>query len=153
MNNNQNKQEYYNYSNQLFKELFKKIGLISLGIFVIGIIVLFNVVATEPNKTFSLFSMLLITLPLLQFPVVIVYIGIESTRLARKKYYGGNTKKQLGDRAQMLIGFFVVLVIIVFFVLLTHEPDNGKKWSDLSDVEKENARWAYEANEYINSLD
>lgn len=26
---------------------------------------------------------------------------------------------------------------------------SGKKWSDLSDVEKENARWAYEAQQAI----
>ena len=30
---------------------------------------------------------------------------------------------------------------------------SGRSWGDLSDVEKENAKWAYEANQYIDSLD
>ncbi|MBP3330822.1 MAG: hypothetical protein J6L89_08325 [Clostridia bacterium] len=48
-----------------------------------------------------------------------------------------------------------ILLILVFGAVILNCCDSGsgssggKKWNDLSDQEKDNARWAYEVNQYI----
>ncbi len=36
---------------------------------------------------------------------------------------------------------------------ISNSSSSGKKWSDLSDVEKDNARWAYHAQQAIDNYD
>lgn len=52
-----------------------------------------------------------------------------------------------------LIFAVVVCVIVVLFAACTSScggsSSSGTSWSDLSDVEKENARWAYQAQQAI----
>ena len=49
--------------------------------------------------------------------------------------------------------FSAVIAIIMTIVILggcgSSSRSSGKKWSDLSDVEKRNAQWAYEVSKSI----
>lgn len=52
-------------------------------------------------------------------------------------------------------GFIAFIVIFLFIFLLLGSCDSGssssgRKWSDLSDQEKANAKWAYNVQQYIN---
>ena len=54
---------------------------------------------------------------------------------------------------QWVIGgvLFVIVVALAASCGSSSSSSSGRKWSDLSDVEKQNAKWAYEAQKYINS--
>ena len=55
------------------------------------------------------------------------------------------------DRAFQITGVTVMIVLIVVGLIVgaTISADSGPDWGDLSDEEKENARWAYEVKEWI----
>lgn len=64
-----------------------------------------------------------------------------------------NTTSTKGKLVYILV---LVIICILFLICFTNYitnnfiSDGGRSWSDLSDVEKENARWAYEAQQAIN---
>ena len=47
----------------------------------------------------------------------------------------------------------IIMVIIAFASCGGPSSNSGRNWSDLSETEKENARYAYEVQKYINELD
>ena len=55
---------------------------------------------------------------------------------------------------EKVILFSVILVIVLIIGGACSDSgssSSGRKWSDLSDVEKANAKWAYEAQQAINN--
>ena len=55
-------------------------------------------------------------------------------------------------------GYLIVFIVMVILLgagvaSCSDSPSSssGKKWSELSDVEKANAKWAYEAQQAINN--
>ena len=58
-----------------------------------------------------------------------------------------NTKKNV----ILVVLFVIVIVVCSCFVLggcgSSRSNSSGKKWSDLTEQEKENARWAYHAKQ------
>lgn len=70
--------------------------------------------------------------------------------------------KANSDLIKLLVACVAIIVVATVIILVVingavgssgSSGSSGRKWSDLSDVEKDNARWAYEAQQYINSLD
>ena len=61
-----------------------------------------------------------------------------------------STKVKLIYILVLVVACILCLVCFANFVTNTFLSDEGRSWSDLSDVEKENARWAYEAQQAIN---
>ena len=43
----------------------------------------------------------------------------------------------------------VVLIVASMLAACSSSSSSGKKWGDLSDVEKANAKWAYQAQQAI----
>ena len=54
---------------------------------------------------------------------------------------------------QKIFAFIVTAALIIGLTcwILGDSGSSGKKWSDLSDQEKDNARWAYQVQEEINN--
>lgn len=44
----------------------------------------------------------------------------------------------------------VVLLVASLLAACSSSSSSGKKWGDLSDVEKANAKWAYQVQQHIN---
>ncbi|MBP3938903.1 MAG: hypothetical protein IK955_05800 [Clostridia bacterium] len=57
---------------------------------------------------------------------------------------------------ETILGIVALIVAaVIFFATCGGSGSNksGKKWSDLSDQEKDNARWAYEAQKAIDEYE
>ncbi|MBE6714785.1 MAG: hypothetical protein E7575_05825 [Ruminococcaceae bacterium] len=54
------------------------------------------------------------------------------------------------DTAFKVAAGIIMAIVVLFGVMLDALGDSGVRWGDLTDQEKENAKWAYEVNEYIN---
>jgi len=63
-----------------------------------------------------------------------------------------NNNNNKGSTVAVII-FFVIFAVFFFSFCGESGSKSGRKWSDLSDVEKDNARWAYETKQYIDSRD
>ena len=50
-----------------------------------------------------------------------------------------------------LVAIFVIIVVIGVSCSSSSSSSSGKKWSELSDVEKDNAKWAYEVQQELNN--
>lgn len=50
---------------------------------------------------------------------------------------------------KLIAGILAMIMMVVTLCSCSSGSGSGKKWSDLSDVEKNNARWAYEVQEAI----
>lgn len=62
-----------------------------------------------------------------------------------------NKNDNKGDALKSnIIIAMIVVILIALFNSCDGGSSSGTKWSDLSDVEKENARWAYEVQQSLN---
>ena len=50
---------------------------------------------------------------------------------------------------QIIVFVIALIIAAVLFVMCSSPSDSssGRKWSDLSEIEKENARWAYDVQQ------
>ncbi len=66
-----------------------------------------------------------------------------------------NTNNQKEDPLHIGCGIIILIVMMALLISVFSSSDSNSKksWNDLNDVEKSNAKWAYEAQQYIDSLD
>ena len=57
------------------------------------------------------------------------------------------------ELAFKITGITVIIIVLVTGISLNAVNDSGTSWGDLSDEEKENAKWAYEVKEAIDDYD
>ena len=77
----------------------------------------------------------------------VVYGMVDSLKKNAKNL----SRKAVTVRVIILVVAAVLCLICLIGGLLSIISDSGgRSWSDLSDVEKDNARWAYEAQQAIN---
>lgn len=57
------------------------------------------------------------------------------------------------DKKNTIITIIVVVIFCVLYLTMCGDrgSSSGTKWSDLSDTEKANAKWAYEVKQEIDS--
>lgn len=62
-------------------------------------------------------------------------------------------KKSFTEYIIAIVAF--ILVAVIYFATCgdSGSSSSGKKWGDLSDQEKDNARWAYHAQQAIDDYD
>ena len=54
-----------------------------------------------------------------------------------------------GKTIAVVIIVAAAIAIVAYFASSSSSSSSGRKWSDLSEVEKDNARWAYNAKQAI----
>ncbi|MBE6802696.1 MAG: hypothetical protein E7530_07405 [Ruminococcaceae bacterium] len=63
-------------------------------------------------------------------------------------------KKKKSFAEYIIAAVAFILVAVLYFVTCGDSgSSSGKKWSDLSDREKDNARWAYHAQQAIDNYE
>ena len=67
----------------------------------------------------------------------------------------GNNNKDfpLGGKVAIIAAFVIFAVVFIWANSGGSSSSGKRRYSDLSDTEKANAKWAYEMKQYIDSMD
>ena len=147
MDNNQIRKKFNDYRQKIRLKLFIKYGIISSIILAIAYFSLFSAMFSDDElpASVTIFSCFAV----LQFFAMLFYNNIKSTKIAEKEF-GHHPKLSEQEKNQVFTAISIIIIIVVGIIIaVIVESNSGSSWSDLSDIERENAIWAGQAYEAI----
>ena len=147
MNNNKTRKEFNDYRHKIWLKLLAKYGIISFLILAIAEFSMFSAMFSDDEIPTSV--TIFTCFAGIQFIVMILYTSIKSTKIAEKEF-GHHPKLSEQEKNQLFTAISIIIIIVVGIIIaVIVESNSGSSWSDLSDIERENAIWAGQAYEAI----
>lgn len=111
--------------------------------------------AFTAQSTYSFFDLVYLLVPIIGLFFLCYWIKAETDKLAAASAGDefDSVPKKMSEKDFKII--FVILFFTVALIIAAVMPKSSsskRKWSDLSDQEKQNAKWAYEAQQAINDI-